>query len=245
MYGWRARLGIMVPSVNSVMEPEFNQMAPAGVKVYAARLKAEGEFNPQSLVDMAQYTEKAAAELMQVADAIAYGCTSGSFVQGPGWDEALIKRIQTIASKPATTTSTALLRALRSLQLRRISIATPYTREVNERMAHFFQSQGYEVLAIKGLEVTVRGGQGVFPPATAYRLAKEVDDASAEGVVISCTNFRTVEIIETLEKDLRKPVVTSNQATFWDLLRLCRISDQVPGYGLLLRQERRLSPAPT
>lgn len=238
MYGWRARLGIMVPSVNTVMEPELGRLAPEGVSVHAARLKAEGVFGPESLIAMAAYTEKAAEELGPAVNAIAYGCTSGSFVKGPGWDEELVARIERVAQKPATTTSTAVVRALRALGLRAIAVATPYTREVNDRLADFLGRQGFEVLAVKGLEVTVRGGQGIYPPSTAYRLAREVDDPRAEGILISCTNFRTIEIIERLEADLGKPVVTSNQATFWDLLGLCRISDRIPGHGQLLAQER-------
>lgn len=244
MYGWRARLGIMVPSVNTVMEPELSHMAPEGVSVHAARLLAAGAFGPDSLIAMAAYTEKAAEELGHTVDAIAYGCTSGSFVKGAGWDEELVARIERVTQKPATTTSTAVVRALRALGLRTIAVATPYTREVNDCLADFFQQQDFGVLTVRGLEVTARGGQGVFFPSTAYRLAKEVDDPKADGILISCTNFRTIEIIELLEADLGKPVVTSNQATFWELLRLTRVSAEVPGYGLLLRQERYPTPAP-
>lgn len=242
MYGWRGRLGIMVPSVNTVMEPEVNRMAPEGVSVHAARLRAEGAFSTETLLAMAAHTEKAAEELAHAADVLAYGCTSGSFVQGRGWDEELVARIERVTQKPATATSTAIVRALRTLKLQTIAVATPYTREVNQRLAAFFEQHGFEVIAVKGVEVAVRGGQGVYPPTTAYRLAKEVDDPRADGILISCTNFRTIEVIEPLEADLGKPVVTSNQATFWDLLRLARVRDRVPGYGMLLRHEGRLAP---
>lgn len=239
MYGWRAKLGIMIPSVNTVMEPEFVRMAPEGVSVHASRLKAEGVFGSDTLIAMAAHSEDAAEVLGHAADALAYGCTSGSFVQGPGWDKELLARIERVTRKPVTTTSTAVTRAMHALGLRTIAVATPYTREVNDRLASYFEQQGFEVLGVRGLDVTVRGGQAVYAPTTAYQLARDVDDARADGILISCTNFRTIEIIDALEADLGKPVVTSNQATFWDLLRLCRISDRIPGYGRLLAEERQ------
>lgn len=237
MYGWRARLGIMVPSVNTVMEPELNRLAPDGVSIHASRLRAEGVFSSESLVAMAAHTEGAAEDLVRAVDALAYGCTSGSFVGGPAWDAELRERIARVTGKPVTTTSTAVVRGLRALGLRTLAVATPYTREVNDRLAGFLEQEGFEVAEMKGLEVAVRGGQGVYHPSAAYRLAREVDVPRADGILISCTNFRTVEIIEPLEADLGKPVVTSNQATLWDLLRLCGIGDRVPGGGALMRQE--------
>jgi maleate isomerase len=153
MYGWRSRLGIMVPSVNTVMEPELNRLAPEGVSVHAARLRADGAFAPDTLLAMAEHTERAAEELAHAADVLAYACTSGSFVQGRGWDEDLVARIERVTRKPATTTSTAIVRALTALGLHTIAVATPYTLEVNERLAAFFEQHGFAVLGVKGLGV--------------------------------------------------------------------------------------------
>ncbi|MBI3964152.1 MAG: hypothetical protein HY329_00840 [Chloroflexi bacterium] len=239
MYGKRAKLGIVVPSVNFVMEPELNRMAPEGVNVYAARMRAEGSYGPDTLNDMSRNADYAAEDLKAVADVIAYGCTSGSFVNGPAFDAELVARFQKVTGKPSTTTSTALTRGLRELGVKRIAIATPYTREVNDRMVVYFQEQGLEVLGIDGLGVTRRGGQGDYEPQAAYDLARKVDSAAAEAIVISCTNFRTIDILESLERDLGKPVISSNQATLWDLLRIAGIEDQISGFGQLLARPRR------
>jgi maleate isomerase len=126
MYGWRAKLGILVPSVNTVMEPELNRLAPDGVSIHAARLKLIGEFTPENLIQMTKETKHAAKELKGVVDIIAYGCTSGSFVKGVNWDTEIIAQITKAANIPATTTSTAVVKALKKMNLKRIAMATPY-----------------------------------------------------------------------------------------------------------------------
>lgn len=236
MYGWRARLGIMIPSTNYTMEPELNRNILEGISLHFARLKTGGAFDVHSLVAMADQTVKCAEELKTVSDVMAYACTSSSFVMGRGWDENIIARIKSVTDKPVTTTSTSLLNALQTFQVKKISLATPYTEEVNERQRDFFNANGFEVVKMKGLGIDQHGGQGIFYPQRAYMLAKDVDDPRAELVLISCTNFRTFEIIDALEKDIKKPVLTSNQATLWKLLRLVGIYEKIDSLGSLLRE---------
>src|SRR3989304_9537511 len=94
MYGWRGRIGVIVPSLNVPIEPEFNAMAPEGVSIHATRVLLE-KGTAEALRDMAGETERA-AQLLATAgvDIIAYACTTGSLVGGPGWDQELIKRIE-------------------------------------------------------------------------------------------------------------------------------------------------------
>lgn len=232
---WRARLGIMVPSPNFVIEPEFNRMVPSGVTVHGARLKLEGTFSLKKLMEMSQDIEKAAYELRPVADVIGYGCTSGSFAKGFGWDKELIKKIENLAKVPTTTTSTALVKALRTLEVERICIATPYPEEINQKERQFFKANSFDVIKIEGLGVVRHGESAKFHPITAFNLVRRIDHAKAQAIVISCTNFRTIEIIDLLERDLNKPVISANLATLWDMLRLLEIKDAIEGYGMLLK----------
>ena len=242
MYGWRGRLGIIVPSVNYVMEPEFNSVLPDGISCHASRVFVGGEkYGLSSLVDMADNTGRATEELNTVADVVGYGCTSGSFAKGAGWDKEIIKRMNEKAPGiPATTTSTALINALLTLEVKKISLATPYTEEVTMQMKDFFHDQGFEVVDFRFLSVSKHGGQGDYYPPKAYTLAKDVFNASnkiADAVVISCTNFRTFEIIEPLEKDLGVPVITSNQATLWEMLKMIDINrNEIDGLGKLMSE---------
>ncbi|NIM44594.1 MAG: maleate cis-trans isomerase [Nitrososphaeria archaeon] len=234
--GWRAKLGILVPSVNYVMEPEFNMMAPEGVSIHTARMKKSRVHNAETLVLMAEEAEREAELLGHVADVIGFGCTSGSFVKGREWGEELTKRIEEAAGVPATTTSVAMCEALREVDIRKLSLATPYPDETNRLEKRFLEENGFEVLSMKGLGCEVSGPQGEYPPQVAYQLGKEVDVDEADGVFISCTNFRSVEIIEGLERDLCKPVVSSNSATMWKLLKMAAVRGAIDGYGELLRK---------
>ena len=235
MKWWRARLGIMVPATNFVMEPELNRMVPPGVTVHAARLRLGGTFSLKNLIEMSQDIEKATYELKPVADVIGFGCTSGSFAKGFGWDREIIKKIESLSEVPATTTSTALVKALRMLKVERICIATPYPDEVNHKEKEFFKANSFDVIRIDGLGVAAHGEPAKFHPITAFNLARRIDHANAQAVVISCTNFRTIEIVELLEQDLNKPVISANLATLWDMLRLLGIKDVIEGYGMLLK----------
>lgn len=233
MYGWRGRIGALVPAANSVVEPEFQRMAPEGVTTLAGRIMLK-DVTPASLRAMRDDTALAARE---VADArvgvIAFACTSGSFVGGPDYDRSLTALIEEATGVPATTTTSAVLNALRLLNIGRLAMATPYTDEVTALEADFLEAHGFDVVAWKGGGITRAAEMQECAPEVSAARAREVDRPEAEAVFISCTGLRTIETIERLEADLGKPVVTSNQATFADCLRILGIDEVQPGYGSL------------
>ena len=231
MYGWRGRIGLLVPTGNSVMEPEFQRMAPEGVTTHANRVELR-DVTPESLRRMEADTARAARGIASVrVGVIAFGCTSGSFVGGRGYDERLRRLIEEATGVPATTASGAVLRALRLLGVRRIALVTPYTEEVTRLEVAFLEANGFEVTASSAGGLVEVADMQECPPWTAYRRAREVDDSRAEAVFVSCTGFRTIEMIAELEADLGKPVVTSNQALFADCLRILGIGEIAGDFG--------------
>jgi maleate isomerase len=233
MYGWRGRIGLILPNVNTVMEPEFNKVLPEGISCHTTRTPVYGKFDLPTLIAMADGVERAAKELSAVADVICYGCTSGSFAKGPGWDQELTERIQNFSGIPATTTSSALVNALKAIEAERISLVTPYTQEVTLQQKEFLENLGFKVENFEYLNVTEHGGQGVYYPSTAYRLASHAFNKKTEAMVISCTGFRTFEIIKALEDDLRIPVITSNQASLWQMFRILKLDIEIKDLGKL------------
>lgn len=234
--GWRARLGVLVPSINKTMEPELYQMTPKGVSVHFARMRQK-EDTVEEIQKMAQDVPRAAAELADAqVDLITFGCTSGSLIGGAGYDQGLIRRIEEITHIPAITTATAVISALKELQIKKVCVATPYMEEVNVREKEFFESHDLNVISMKGL--------GCRGPETAdvsvkqvYNLAKEVFRKETDGLFISCTDLRTLDVLEALEYDLDRPVVSSNQATMWMMLRKVGIREPVDGFGTLLTRK--------
>jgi len=234
MYGWRGRIGVIVPSVNTVIESEFHTLLPEGIGIYASRVK-NAKATTEDLLKMTEFIDRAADELSSArVDLIAYGCTSGSFLKGKEWEKSLCEKISNSTGIPSITTSGAVISALKKLDAKSVIIATPYPSAINELEKKFIEENKISVLRIKGMNIMEAVEIGDVWPETTYRLVKEIFTSNAEGIFISCTNLRSIEIIEKLEKDFRVPVVTSNQATFWASVRMLGCRESIAGYGTLL-----------
>jgi len=234
LYGWRARIGLIVPSSNTTMESEFWKLAPPGVSIHTSRIKLV-EVTAEALKEMVKEVTRAAEELATAeVDVIVFGCTTGSLLEGIEWENRLRESIESKVGIKTVTTAQAVVEALRKLKAKKIVVATPYIDELNEREKKFLEENGFKVLKIKGLGIIKNSEIGKQEPWVAYRLAKEVFQKEADAVFISCTNFRTIEIIEALEQDLERPVVSSNTASFWYALRSIGITTKIEGYGKLL-----------
>ncbi|GAI95882.1 unnamed protein product, partial [marine sediment metagenome] len=172
MYGYRAKIGLIVPSINDAIEPEFNAMKPDGVSVYATRvLLTEGTIEGEKR--MLEGTEEAVSLIASAGvNIIAYACTTGSLIRGVGWDQELINTIEGIAGIPATTTSTAVMRVFKELRINKVALVLPYPEEINQLEKEFFEAQGISVVNMKELGLTDM--RGVLPE-TVYELAHEVD----------------------------------------------------------------------
>jgi maleate cis-trans isomerase len=238
-YGWRARIGLVLPSVNVVAESEFGRIVPDGVSVHTARVMSRGNVSRGSYREMADDVERA-GQLLETADVdvVAYACTSGSMIED---EERIIARLREITGVPAIATAGAVVDALRSLGVSRVAVATPYLDFVNEAEHAYLQHHGFTVTALKGLRLgdteESRRSIGKQPPEVAHRVACEVDTPDAQAVFISCTNFATAPIIAPLEKHLGKPAVTSVQATAWSALRAAGVNDRIEGYGVLFGKD--------
>jgi maleate isomerase len=237
MYGGRAKIGLVYPATGWVMEPEFYAMSPAGVSTYTTRVSLKDV----SAEEVGKLGEKAveAAKLLAEApmDVIALGCTSGSFVNGYEYDQNLIKRMtQNSGGIPSTTTSNAVVAAFKALGVKKIAVATPYVDEVNIKAKEYFEACGFEVVNLKGLQLLYDTEIDNVDLEHVYKLAKEVDTEDAEAVAILCTGIRSVPILQGLETDLGKPVISAIQATFWNCLRIAGVKEKITGYGSLLER---------
>jgi len=236
MIGWRARLGILVPSANIVMEPDMYRMIPEGVTAHFARVWIT-EDTPEELEKMIDFVPRASIELSHaLVDVYGFGCTSGSLVKGLGYDQEIIARIKKETGKPATTTATACIQAFKAYGIKKISLATPYEKWLNEKEKLFFEGNGVQVLAMDGLNLPEAEAIASVDPGRIYRMAKSVDRPEADAIFISCTDFRGAEAIHMLEQDLGKPVFTSNQVTLWAMLKLAGVKSPIAGYGRLLER---------
>lgn len=225
MYGSRARLGRINPSPETVGDEEWRRLCPADVIVVSTRMYID-KVDPQGLTDMVRNIERAAKELGSArANVILMAGTAGAFNGGAGFDGELARRIEQSSGVKATTTMTAVLDALRTLGICNVAIATSYIREVDTALAGVLEQEKVQVRAIEGMGLLRSIDMGDVTPEKTYDFAKRVfarADA-VDGYFISCGNLRTLEVIRQLEADFGKPVITSNQAGMWKVLRMCGI----------------------
>jgi maleate isomerase len=240
MYGWRGRIGLLVPSVNTVVEPEMNRMVPGGISVHAARMQ-NARSDPEGTLRMNTHAQRAARELASAkVDVIAFACTAGSFVQGESGESELKKRIEEATGIPVVTTAGAVADALSALGVTRLVLVTPYPDELNHLEKAFLGESGAVVVAMAGLGIVDAFSIGEVDVHEPYRLARRLWEQEAAGpsppeaTFISCTNLPTIDIIAELEQDTCAPVVASNQATLWACLRVVGCREPVLGCGALL-----------
>ncbi len=234
--GRRARLGIVVPSVNTVMEPWAQRTVPEGVSVLAARMFIPPATTAESLIEMDRSEGKMAIRQLSSVfpDVIAYGCTASSIVQGLDYDSHLRAEISETYKVPATTAAHAILTAADALGARKASIVSPYTKEVDEAEHRYFESAGLEVLGGACLGISDGFGLAEPEPEVLFELGRKGFDPRSDALIMTCLNTRSHTVIDRLEKALGKPVITSTQATLWHALRLAGITDRLPGFGRLL-----------
>jgi len=227
MTGWRGRVGLIVPSSNTTAEPEFRIHAPEGVSVHAARMRLES-VTVDELDAMSDDALRAASLLADAdCDVIAYVCTTGSLLHGPGFDADLEADLAAEAGVPAVATALSVDRALDELDAERIAVVTPYTADLDEREQSYLEAAGYDVVAIDGRGLTANTDIGWLADEDAYRQVRtavdalRADDGSADidAVFVSCTNYRAMDVLGTLETDLGVPVISSNSATLSDVCR--------------------------
>ncbi|TIU36340.1 MAG: ectoine utilization protein EutA, partial [Mesorhizobium sp.] len=165
-------------------------------------------------------------------DAICYSCTSASVVIGDAEIEAAIQ-----AAKPGISVVTppmAGVRGLRALGASKISILTPYTVETSRPMAAYFAARGFDIVSFTCLGFEDDREMARIAPATLVDLAREATDASADALFVSCTALRGALAVTGMEKAIGRPVVTSNQASAWNCLRLCGDEAPHPEFGRLM-----------
>lgn len=232
-YGWRGKVGVVIPHTGSAPEHEFHKYLPDGMTIFTTRILFE-KVDPKGLEEMSRRVMDGAKLLGSAGmDIIVFPCTTGSLIKGFGYDQQLIEEIKAASGvKKAMTTSTAVVRALKAVGAKRIVVTTPYSAEVDAIEKKFLEDNGFEVLDIKGLGYTDPLCMPRVTPDMMYNLTKSIDVPEADAVFVSCTGLGIIDVVPMLERDLGKPVITSNQATWWATLRELGIREDLGLGGL-------------
>ena len=236
MYGWRGRIGLLVPSINTTMETEFWRIAPAGVSVHSARISGGRHGTPEELRGMENASKQAAADVAMVEpDVVVYGCTSGSFFEGPDWNKRICEQLTAIARAPTVTTAGAMADCLTAGGFSKVDVVTPYVEVTNERLKQFLRTFGIDVATLGTFDMLDMFDHAKIEPGEIYRKVKEITSPKSEAVFVACTQLRALEVLDSLERDLGKPVYSAVQASAWAAYQAMDIDPHITDCGSLLR----------
>lgn len=235
MYGWRARIGLILPMDNAVIEPEYYALGLKGVSFHGIRMDT---------TERTQMPIRGAAlskQFVEVGvDAVGYACAETSFLQGVDGNAWIREQIQNTCSLPAVTASGVMVEALKALDISRVALVAPYSISSANAMAAFLERHGIAVTKTvrRDFNEEYRDTRDWYhtnlqPAWVAYRMAREAKVDGAQAVFIAATNFRTMEVIAQLEQDLGCPVVSTNQAMLWSMFRTLGLLESSAALGSL------------
>ena len=227
--------GVLIPSTNTTVEIE-SRLLPASYQAHFGRLMTSTPgrtFSPSCDEDIDYQSRLLGAAKVSL---VILAQTSASLF-ADDYDEVVTRRMSEGAGVPAITSAQAVGRAVRALGGRRIAIVSPYSAAVNERAGHYFKSKhGLDTVAFEGFGATDSYAIGQLGPENARNAFARVDRPGIEVFVVPGGNFPTMASITVWEREFGKPVVTTNQASFWAMLRFFSVGDTIPGFGRLLEE---------
>lgn len=228
-----ASIGMIVPPTNTVNEAEWKRMAP-GLRFPLLRMPLHAHADDAFYADLRVFLKNILSEKPTV---IAYACTASSMIQPL---DKLPKFIEKETGLPGVATAPALVLAARALGMRKVAVATPYHDALNQHEKEFLEACGLQVLDIKGLGIGAGGPQEYVKiarvsPEEVLAHCRAAWVPGADGMIVSCTDFRTLEAVPVLERELGVPVISSNLATLWAALRAAGSGSNLTGTSRLLQ----------
>ena len=237
--GSRATFGLVALATDETIEPDLTRMIGAqgedtGLALYTTRIPFAPEVTPDTLARM-ETDLPAAVRLLPTAlkfDVVGYGCTSGATVIGPERVGELVRSSHSV--RHVTDPLSAVMAACDALKVRRIGFVTPYAPDVSEAMRKRLEGHGLEIAGFASFEEPDDATVARIDPASTFGAARHLArKGDCDAVFLSCTNLRTLPVIARAESELAIPVISSNQALAWHMMRLAGVLGGGDGFGRL------------
>ncbi|WP_410872024.1 arylmalonate decarboxylase [Nocardia sp. A7] len=241
--GWRRKFGVLAPSTNTVVEPDFGRMSVPGVTAHFGRIHIRDQ-NMGDDAGMANLLEQIRAEMDGTCarimtcepDYMVMGMSAETFWGGVEGNRKFIQQIHEATGLEVATGAEACRRALTLYGAKRIGVVTPYQPIGDENVVRFFGELGFDVAAITGLRCPTAVSIAHVTEDTLRDALREVDGDDIDALVQCGTNLSMVSLADEAERWLGKPVIAINAATWWMALRDNGINDRIEGAGSLLRE---------
>ena len=232
-----SRIGLVALSTDFLIEKDFNSIfLNLPIDLFVNRLPFYNPLTDKNLIKMTEKLTEVTENILpnQTLDTVAYGCTSGTIAAGV---DEITNKIQ--SAKPnckVTTPITSAVNALKHLNLKKISVFTPYPQAINEKVINYFKNEGFDIQSFASFNLESDLDIGKIDPKYLLEVLTKMDTVDAEALFISCTALPAFEIIQELENKIKKIVLSSNQVLIWDSIRSVGYNSSIEGYGKLLRK---------
>ena len=230
------RIGLIALASDFTIEKDFiNVIKNRKIDFFVNRIECYNPLTKENLIKMSDKVTQVTKDILpdQDLDCVVYGCTSGTIAAGHDSIEQKVKVAKPMAE--VSTPSTAAIKALKKLDIKKVSIFTPYSKKLNNDVLDYFNSKGFEVTSNSYFDIQDDYDIGKVDQDYLYDVLSKIDLNGADALFVSCTALPVLEIIDKLEKKLNTIVLSSNQALIWDTLVKIKKNNSVEGFGKLFQ----------
>ncbi len=236
---YNLRIGLIALATDFIIEKDFIKIIKdKDIDFFVNRIESYNPLSKENLIKMSEKVTDVTKNILpdENIDCVVYGCTSGTIAVGHDTIERKVKEAKPKAK--ITTPSTAAIKALKKLNIKKLAIFTPYSKKLNNEIVDYFSSQDFDVVANTYLDIAADYDIGKVDQNFLFETLSKIEMKNADALFISCTALPVLTIIERLEKKLGKPVITSNQSLIWDTLESIGMNKDILGYGKLFNLDQ-------
>jgi len=232
--GINSKVGLIALSTDFMIEKDFRKIIEnMKIDLFVNRIRSYYPLTKENLIKMAENVTEVSKDILpdEKLDCVVYGCTSGTIASG--YDS--IKNKINLAKPEAkvVTPSSAAVNALRKMNVKKVSIFTPYSEKLNNDVVDYFKKENFIVTSNSYFDILYDNDIAKVDPDYLFEVIAKMDLGEAEAVFLSCTNLPALNIVDKLEKKLNKIVLSSNQVLIWDTLQNIKKTEPVNGFGKL------------
>ena len=228
------RIGLITLASDFRIEKDFNNIIYGkDIDLYCNRIKCYNPLTNEMLKKMADDIPDVAKDILpdQKLDCVAYGCTSGTIAAGY---QSIFEKVNSVKPNTKVTTPiTSAINAMKSLNIKKLSIFTPYTNEINQSVINYFEKENIEIDELSYFDIASDLDIGKVDPQYLFDALTKIDISNSDALFISCTALPVMSLITELEKKINKVVLSSNQTLIWDTLKEINYNNKVEGFGEL------------
>ena len=228
------RIGLIALASDFTIEKDFiDVIKDKDIDFFVNRIECYNPLTSENLIKMSQKVTEVTKDILpdQKIDCVVYGCTSGTIAAGYNSIEEKIKLAKPEAK--VTTPITSAIKALKMLNINKISIFTPYTKTINDSVANYFEKENISINSLTYFDIESDLDIGKVDEAHLFDVLSKIDLVDSEALFVSCTALPVLSIIDKLEKKLNKIVLSSNQSLIWDSLNVINYKEKIEGFGKL------------